>query len=84
MTPLDQKQVVQTAQIVLAYLGNPENSTPNDMLEGIVSGKSLLRGIISGSLVVCQPAAGKVSQKKPAAKVKAKRKDKKTAPKKAD
>ena len=53
MTPLDKETVIQTAQIVLAYLSRPDNSTPNDMLEGIVSGKSLLRGLVSGQLIVC-------------------------------
>ena len=52
MVPLDKESVVQTAQVILAYLSNPANSTPNDMLEGIVSGKSLMRGLVTGSLVV--------------------------------
>ena len=54
MTPLDKESVVQTAQIALAYLNDKRNATPNDMLEGIVSAKSLLRGIVAGNLVVCQ------------------------------
>lgn len=54
MTPINQEQVNQTAQMLLVYLEDPKNVTPNNMLEGIVSGKSLLRGILSGSLVVCQ------------------------------
>ncbi len=57
MTPLPKEQVQQTAQILLAYLDNPENSTPNNLLEGVVSGKSLMRGLISGVLVVCQTNA---------------------------
>lgn len=51
--PVNEEQVQQTAQIILTYLDDPGNKTPNNMLEGIVSGKSLLRGIIAGALVVC-------------------------------
>jgi len=54
LTPISQEQVQKAVQVVLDYLSNPANSTPNDILEGIVSGKSLLRGIAAGSLVVCQ------------------------------
>lgn len=53
LQPINQEQVQQTAQIVLTYLDDPENRTPNNMLEGIVSGKSLLRGILAGQLFVC-------------------------------
>jgi len=52
-----QEQVQGTAQQVLAYLDDPTNKTPNNMLEAIVSGKSLLRGIITGQLIVCQQLA---------------------------
>lgn len=56
MTPINTDQVQRTVQILLAYLEDPRNNTPNDMLEGIISGKSLLRGILNGNLVVCQKA----------------------------
>ena len=69
LKPFAPEQIQSTAQIVLAYLDDPANNTPNNMLEGIVSGKSLLRGIVSGQLVVCQtqpeaPAAPPVRVKK--------------------
>lgn len=74
MKPLPADQILQTAQILLAYLDSPTNSTPNNMLEGVVSGKSLMRGLISGALVVCQtnapaapPPAGETSTMPPAA-----------------
>jgi len=54
LAPINQEQVQQALQVGLAYLESPENSTPNNMLEGIVSCKSLFRGILSGALVVCQ------------------------------
>ena len=53
MKPINQEQVVQTAQILLAVISDVDGSTPNRYLEGVVSGKSLLRGILSGELVVC-------------------------------
>jgi len=57
LQPLNPEQVQSTAQVLLAYLDDPSNKTPNNMLEGIVSGKSLLRGILGGQLVICQAAA---------------------------
>ena len=56
LKPLDLEQIQGTCQIVLAYLDDPENSTPNNMVEGIAGGKSLLRGVLSGNLVICQKA----------------------------
>lgn len=70
MKPINQEQVVQTAQIILAVLSDEEGSTPNKYLEGIVSGKSLLRGIVAGQLVVCAP--GKPEPEKVDAEVDAK------------
>jgi len=58
LQPLDQEQVQSTAQVLLSYLEDGSNRTPNNMLEGIVSGKSLLRGILSGQLLICTKAAG--------------------------
>ncbi len=55
MTPINKDHVIQVAQVLLTYLDDPNNSTPNDMLEGIVSAKSLMRGLVGGNLVVCQP-----------------------------
>ena len=69
LVPLDVEQIQRTAQVMLAYLGDPENKTPNNMLEGIVSGKSLLRGITAGTLVLCQ-----VSDEPPPAPTKTRKK----------
>ena len=61
MTPVkNQENLLATAQCLLAYLSDDSNSTPNNMLEGIVSGKSLLRAIISGQLIVCEPGLKKM------------------------
>lgn len=55
MTPIG-NHVQETARIVLDYLSSPDRDTPNNLVEGIASGKSLLRAIISGDLVVCDPS----------------------------
>ncbi len=55
MTPINQEGVQQAAQVMLAYTSDPRNTTPNNMLEGMVSAKSLLRALMDGSLVVCEP-----------------------------
>lgn len=78
MKPVNQEGVVQTSQVILAVLSDEEGTTPNKYLEGVVSGKSLLRGIISGQLVVCAPEEDKAKAKpkaKAGAKPKAKAKD---------
>jgi len=54
LQPVNQEQVQQTAQVLLAFLSDESVSVPGNMLEGIVSGKSILRGIIQGQLLVCQ------------------------------
>ena len=70
LQPLNEEHVQKTTQILLAYLDDERNVTPNNMLEGIVSGKSLLRGILSGNLVICQRAEAaepkKLEPKEPA------------------
>ena len=80
LQPINTEQVQQTAQTLLAFLSDENVSVPAPMLEGIVSGKSLLRGIMAGQLVICAnqeapPAptdapkvSKKVSKKKAAAK----------------
>ena len=50
--PLDKIQT--PCQMLLAYLDDPENKTPNNMLEGIVSIKSLIRGVVNGQLFICE------------------------------
>jgi len=54
-----QEQVQQAAQVMLALLSDESVSVPGNLLEGVVSGKSLLRAIVQGSLVVCteEPSA---------------------------
>lgn len=52
--PVEQEHIQSSVQVLLAFLSDENVSIPGSMLEGIFSGKSLLRGIISGSLVVCQ------------------------------
>jgi len=54
LKPLDLEQIQGACQIVLSYLSDPANSTPNNLVEGIASGKSLMRGVLSGELVICQ------------------------------
>ena len=49
----DENGITETVQVMLSYLDDPANSTPNNMLEGMVSGKSLLRAISGGELFIC-------------------------------
>ena len=53
MKPLPTEQVHTACQVMLTVLSDEGISTPNNMLEGVVSGKSLLRGILTGQLAVC-------------------------------
>lgn len=53
MTPLPQTQVQQAVQILLSALSDERCVTPNNLLDGVASAKSILRGIISGQFVVC-------------------------------
>lgn len=57
MQPLPQEQVQKAAQILLAFLDSEGAQVPGNLLEGVVSGKSLLRGFLSGTLIVCQAGA---------------------------
>ena len=54
LQPVNQEQVQKTCQVLLDYLDNPINVTPNNILEGVVSAKSLIRAIVQGGLLVCQ------------------------------
>ena len=54
LRPVNQEAVEKTMQILLTYLDDPVNVTPNNILEGIVSAKSLIRGILGGGLFICQ------------------------------
>lgn len=57
MKPIDIQQVQGPVQVLLTVLSDENTSTPNNLIEGVVSGKSLLRAILQGNLVVCQPGA---------------------------
>ena len=54
LQPVQQEQVQGTAQQMLSFLSDENVNVPGNMLEAIVSGKSLLRGIIGGQLILCQ------------------------------
>lgn len=53
LTPINQEQVQQTAQVLLSFLSDERVSIPAPILEGVVSGKSLLRALLAGELVIC-------------------------------
>ena len=53
MKPIELEQLQAPVQAMLALLSDEKSSTPNNLLEGIVSGKSLLRAILQGHVVVC-------------------------------
>ena len=57
MKPIDVEQIQGPVQVLLTVLSDENTSTPNNLIEGVVSGKSLLRAILSGNLVVCQSGA---------------------------
>jgi hypothetical protein len=50
-------QLNSTVQVMLDYLDDPQNLTPNNMVEAMAAGKSILRGILAGRLAVCQVSA---------------------------
>lgn len=80
MQQLPQEQVQKTAQVMLAFLDSPGANVPGNLLEGVVSGKSLLRGLLAGSLAIVStapaaqpqatlaPAAPPEGEKKPSKK----------------
>lgn len=49
-----EEQVQQTAQSLLAFFDREDVSVPGNLVEQIVSGKSLLRAIVAGQLKVAQ------------------------------
>ena len=55
MTPIQQEQVQQVAQVLLSVMSDERCVTPNNLVEGVVSGKQLLKAIVAGQLVVCVP-----------------------------
>jgi hypothetical protein len=48
------EQVQQTVQVLLTFLDSENAKVPGNLLDGVVSGKSLLRGLLNGQLVVGQ------------------------------
>ena len=75
-------QALGSIQVLLTVLSDENSSTPNNLLEGVVSGKSILRGLLQGGIVLCSAEeAGKApppppppAPKKTAAKKKTSRK----------
>lgn len=56
LQPLPAENVQPTAQNLLAFLDREDVNVPGNMLEAIVSGKSLLRALLNGQLVICRNA----------------------------
>ena len=89
--PVQPEQVQQSCQIGLAVLSDEECRIPGNLVEGIMSFKSLLNALIQGSLVICQdvpakPEDGQTPPKKEAASPKkkvAKKTKNKAAPEKS-
>jgi hypothetical protein len=48
------EQVQQTVQVLLTFLDSENAKVPGNLLDGVVSGKSLLRGLLNGQLVIGQ------------------------------
>lgn len=67
--PINPDQSTKTVQVMLTYLDDPANSTPNNLVEGIASGKSLLRALLNGDLVICSRAATAPPREFPPSKV---------------
>ena len=66
---IDQTNVQTTAQSLMAFLDREDVSVPGNMLEAIVSGKSLLRALVAGQLVIAQNVEEpKKEEKKPEVK----------------
>ena len=59
---LPSEQVAPTAQALLSFLDREEVSIPGNLLEAIVSGKSLLRALANGQLVLAQNVADQPPQ----------------------
>lgn len=51
---LESEQIVPTVQVLLAFLEREDVVVPANMLEGIVSGKSILRALANGQIVLAQ------------------------------
>lgn len=55
MNPLPTDQVHGAVQVLLTVIGDERASIAGNMVEGVVSAKSLLRGILGGQFVICAP-----------------------------
>lgn len=51
---IQEEHVQKTAQSLLAFFDREDVSVPGNLVEQIVSGKSLLRAIVAGQLKVAQ------------------------------
>lgn len=67
-TPVPVEQVQKTSQLTLAFLDSPGANVPGNLIEGVVSCKSMLRSLISGTLVLCQQTADAPAKEPPAKK----------------
>lgn len=56
LQPINIEQIQRTAQVLLSVLDSDAVSVPGNLVEGVTSGKSLLRGILQGNVVVCEQA----------------------------
>jgi hypothetical protein len=54
MKQVPAEQIQATVQVLLTFLDSDGISVPGNMLEGVVSGKSILRGLLNGGLVLAQ------------------------------
>ncbi len=52
-----QDQVQRTCQVGLTVLSDEKCNVPGNMVEGILSFKTLLSGILNGSIILCQAEA---------------------------
>lgn len=56
--PIEQQDAVERAsQALLALLSSDKTQIPGNLVEAVISGKSLLRAIAEGSVVVCELVA---------------------------
>jgi hypothetical protein len=54
MKQIDANQYIPGVRALLEIMSSPSVNIPGQMLEGALSGKSILRGIASGQLVLCE------------------------------
>ena len=54
MRAVPAEQIQKTVQVLLSFLDSDSVTVPGSMIEGVVSGKSLLRALLDGRLIVAQ------------------------------